>query len=143
MRFTRRSLLAGLPALGAQQRPVFSFGVVADIQYADKETAGPRRYRESLRKVEEWKTALKSEQLEFIIHLGDLIDEGVGNISPALHAFQGLHPRTRLVLGNHDYTVARSTLMPRLGLKRAYYDFSVRGFRFVVIDGMDIAAKGG
>lgn len=143
MRFTRRSLLAGLPALAAQARPLFSFGVVADIQYADKAAAGGRAYRDSLRKVEEWRKMLAGERLEFVAHLGDLIDEGVENLAPALGALGGLHKETRLVLGNHDYTVPRDVLLKRLGLKSAYYDFTVRGWRFLVIDGMDVAAKGG
>lgn len=143
MRFTRRALLAGLPALAAAERPLFSFGVVADVQYAAKDPAGPRRYRDSLRKLEQWSRLLGKERLEFIVHLGDLIDEGVDNLAPALDAVRSLHPRVRLVLGNHDYTVPRGVLLPRLGMQQAYYDFTVRNWRFIVIDGMDIAAKGG
>lgn len=144
MKLTRREWIAGLPALAAAAgKPLFSFGVVSDIQYADKPGAGPRLYRDSLRKLGQWTASLSNEQLEFVIHLGDLIDEGFDNLAPALKALQAAHPNIRHVLGNHDYTVPRQTVLPCLGLKRAYYDFAVRGVRFIVIDGMDVAVKGG
>lgn len=144
MKLSRRELMAGFPALAyAAPTPLFSFGVMADIQYADKDDAGPRRYRQSLRKVEEWRKTIAGEKLAFVVHLGDLFDEGLDNIAPALKALRSVHPIVRHVLGNHDYSVPRQTVLERLGLKRAYYDFALQGWRFIVIDGMDVAAKGG
>lgn len=144
MKLTRRELMAGLPgAAMAAGKPLFSFGVAADIQYADKDDTGPRKYRQSLSKVADWKKAISGEKLEFVVHLGDLFDEGLENLGPALKALRSLHSDVRHVLGNHDYSVPRATVLGQLGLKRAYYDFTVRGWRFVVIDGMDVAAKGG
>lgn len=143
MRPTRRSFLAGFPALAAAQPRAFSFGVVADVQYAAKDAAGARRYRDSLRKLDAWREAIRGERLEFVVHLGDLIDEGLDNLTPALDALRRLHPKVRLVAGNHDYTISRSTLLPRLGMQSAYYSFAVRGWRFIVIDGMEVAARGG
>ncbi len=143
MKLSRRAFIASLPVVAAAQRPQFSFGVVADIQYADKDAAGPRQYRDSIRKVNHWQNSLFRERLDFVVHLGDLIDEGLENLPHAFDAFRGLNPNARLVLGNHDFTIPRNTLLPRLGLKSAYYDFTVRDWRFIVVDGMDVAAKGG
>ena len=48
---TLATVLASGGAL-AQDAPRFSFAVLADIQYADKDAAGRRAYRDSLRKLE-------------------------------------------------------------------------------------------
>jgi hypothetical protein len=81
----RPSLLAAAPASSrseATDRCIFSFGVVADIQYADVETASnfagteQRNYRGSLGQVERavslWNSL--SPRPIFVAQLGDLID---------------------------------------------------------------------
>lgn len=146
----RRRSLCVLPAMAVfpqavapQARPVLRFGVVADVQYADKQQAGRRDYRASLPKLEACVDALNAQDLAFVIQLGDLIDGGEENLGPVLAAYNRLRAPARHVLGNHDFATARPALLERLGMKRAYYDFGLRGWRFVVLDGMDLSVTGG
>ena len=146
MNMTRRSLLSSwtaLPALAQTGRRLFSFALVADAQYADKDAIGARQYRESLAKLRQIGARLAGEKLEFAVHLGDLVDGGEANLGPALKAVGELHKEVRLVAGNHDFVLPREESLRRMGLKQAYYDFTVRGWRFVVLDCLDIATAGG
>ncbi|MBK8979723.1 MAG: metallophosphoesterase [Planctomycetes bacterium] len=124
--------------------PLFTFGVVADIQYADKDSAGTRRYREATGKLAECVAAWNGEQLAFTIQLGDIVDgyadraRSLADLDRVLEVLGGLEHPVRHVVGNHCLTVGRETLLERLGMDRAYYDFVVAGWRFVVLDGMDI-----
>src|SRR3989339_648463 len=69
--------------------PGFSFGVVADVQYADAESAGSRFYRNSAGKLEECVSEFNKNTLEFVIHLGDLIDRDYASIDTVLPVFRG------------------------------------------------------
>lgn len=128
MVLSRRGLLQLPAALLAG--PSFRFGVVADIQYADKDPAGRRHYRDSLGKLEHCVAECNREDLAFAIQLGDLVDEGAANYGRILEVFNRIHAPRYHVRGNHD-----------AGLSAArYYDFAVRGWRFLILDGMDVNA---
>jgi manganese-dependent ADP-ribose/CDP-alcohol diphosphatase len=130
------------PARSGEEAPAFSFGVISDIQYADQDTRGPRHYRESLQKLQECSAALNSRKLAFVIQLGDLVDGGVNNLDTILPVLNGIHAPKYNVLGNHDFCVDRAVLLKKLGMPGAYYQFSRPGWRFVVLDGMNISAAG-
>ncbi len=116
--------LAGL----ASAQPV-TFGVLADVQYADQETAGRRAYRAALPRLEEFAADLNRKDLAFVIQLGDLVDGGAENYARAMAAFNRIRAPKYHVRGNHDAAFA----------KPGWYDFTVRGWRFVVLDGMDLS----
>ena len=141
MKMTRRSLLAAAWGCAAGKSraaaPLFSFGVVADVQYADKPPAGKREYSRSLRKLEACCAAFGRERLRFVIQLGDLVDGGLENLVRVLAVFNRLKTRRYHVVGNHDADIPRDSLLARLGLRRAWYDFSIARWRFVVLDGTD------
>ena len=139
--FLLAAALAGAEA--ASERPLFSFGVLTDIQYADKDTAGQREYRKSLEKLQACVAELRSEKLAFVIQLGDLVDGGRENLDRILPVFNRMVAPRRHVLGNHDFSAARGIVLKRLGLRSAYYQFLVKGWRFVVLDGMDLSVAGG
>jgi manganese-dependent ADP-ribose/CDP-alcohol diphosphatase len=130
------------PARPGDEAPVFSFGVMADIQYADQDTRGPRHYRESLVKLQECSTALNARNLAFVIQLGDLVDGGLNNLDRILPLLNGIRARKYNVLGNHDFCAPRSIVLAKLAMPAAYYQFAERGWRFVVLDGMNISAAG-
>ena len=121
-------------------------GIIADVQYGDKNTRGRRFYRESLNRLADCVRTFNARGVDFVLQLGDIID---GNATPAgtladLDAVLGVLGRLKApvvhVVGNHCLTAGRDTLQKRLGLKRAYYDFAhrrARGWRFVVLDGND------
>ncbi len=59
--------------------PLFSFGVAADVQYADKAMSGARDYRQSVISLQGAVGDLNTWGLSFVIQLGDIID---GNDTP-------------------------------------------------------------
>ena len=131
------------PRRAEAEQPRFSFAVLTDVQYADKEPAGARAYRRSLRKLEESAAAINAQRPAFIVHLGDLIDEaGAGNLDRILAGFDRFQARKFFVLGNHDFSVSRAECLRRLGLAHAWYDFAHQGWRFIVLDGMDVSVRG-
>jgi 3',5'-cyclic AMP phosphodiesterase CpdA len=132
-----------LPRPPEAPQPRFAFAVLTDIQYADKAPAGARAYRSSLQKLEESVAAINAGRPAFVVQLGDLIDDaGAGNLDRLLVVFNRLQARRYHVLGNHDFSVPRAEWLSRLGLAHAWYDFSHRGWRFVVLDGMDVSVGG-
>ncbi|KAH7446122.1 hypothetical protein KP509_01G040100 [Ceratopteris richardii] len=145
----------------AIERPMFSFGVITDIQYADINDGCsfhgvPRFYRHSLealqRAIHSWN---KRGGLSFIIHLGDIVDglcpkeksyEAVTKVLDLFKDLEDLH--VHHVLGNHCfYNLSRHELNHMLQIPgkdgTSYYTFTpVSGFRIVVLDGFDISMVG-
>ncbi|GAH82542.1 unnamed protein product, partial [marine sediment metagenome] len=81
------------------------------------------------------------------IQLGDIIAGG-DNASKELGQILGIYNRIKTlkyhVLGNHDFWgIDRKTVLKKLEMEKPYYDFRYRKWRFVVLDTMDIAVKGG
>ncbi len=146
--FTRRMFLAWLaavlPAVSAESapadQPAFSFGIVSDVQYADKPTAGRRAYRDSLAKAARCVEAWNAEPIAFAVELGDFTDDRTEtgtreDLARILGAFKSLKVPIRHVLGNHGpVTAGRRAYLEGLGLERAHYDFAAPGWRFVVLD---------
>jgi len=109
-----------------QDRPILTFGVIADVQYADCDDGTDfsktrqRFYRNSLNllknAVNSWKSS--TDPISFILQLGDLIDgknkqggEIVGKraLTTALRPFNSLHLPVYHVIGNHElYNMTRS-----------------------------------
>jgi len=140
-------LLAGLSPLdaaGAGEAPApLSFGVIADVQYADQDDSGRRHYRAALDKLRACVADLNTRSLDFTIQLGDIVDGGSANLDRLLPVFSGLSMPKRHVLGNHDLTVGRDAAYSRLGLSAPYYSFTIAGWRFIVLDCSDISVEGG
>jgi hypothetical protein len=67
------------------QKPLITFGIIADIQYADYDPAGTRYYRSSLLKLKESLNSLRSDSADFIITLGDIIDRDYASYKPVLN----------------------------------------------------------
>lgn len=119
--------------------PLFSFGVIADIQYADLSNGAsyggtPRYYRHSLkalqRAVDDWKlqqqeaAAPSSRPLSFCLNLGDIVDgHALPNSEDALRDVLGELSRlegvpVHHVIGNHClYNFPRPELNARLGIR--------------------------
>ncbi|KAK9278295.1 hypothetical protein L1049_027860 [Liquidambar formosana] len=142
------------------KQPLFSFGAISDVQYADipdgRSFLGvPRYYRHSIlvlqRAVRKWND---HQKLKFAINLGDLVD-GFCPKDQSLHAvkkvvgeFENFNGLIYHMIGNHClYNLPRTELLPLLKIPsydgRAFYDFSPSPeYRFVVLDGYDISAIG-
>lgn len=121
-------------------KPILTFGLITDAQYADADPNGERHYRESLPKLKTAVAWLAKQNLPFTLHLGDLIDRDFTAFGPVLPLLAGLgHPVWHL-LGNHDYTVAdgeKCRVVSTLGMPRDYYQFRHSGARFVMLDTND------
>lgn len=142
--------------------PLFSFGVIADVQYADipdgRSFLGvPRYYRHSLavlrRAVHRWNA---HGGIKFLVNFGDIVDgfcprdrslEAVRRVVREFDGFRG--GPTYHMLGNHClYNLPRTELvselrMPASSPERAYYEFCPwPGYRLVVLDAYDFSAVG-
>ncbi len=117
------------------------FGVITDIHFStESETAAAEATAAEIGTcMERW----KNHNVDFLLQLGDLIKgsethkrEEFRQVSSILKAFRGT---IRHVIGNHCLALPRRELMEALGLQSAYYTFTMQGFRFMVLDGMDVS----
>lgn len=137
--------LAGLALRAAAEPPEpppgFTFAAVADIQYAEADDAGARHFRGSLPLLRKFADAVRTRRPDFLIQLGDLVDRGPeAHLDAVLEILVSAEVPLYHVVGNHCLTLGRDALLRRLGLARAYYDFTrpgAPGWRFVVLDGND------
>lgn len=72
--------------------PILKIGLVADPQYADKQTTGKRYYRESLWKLEEAIDTFNYYGVDFVQNLGDVIDVDWGSYDSIIPIYQKLNP---------------------------------------------------
>ncbi len=155
-RVSRRDFLAamaggvvGLTASGrfvfgaqAAAQADFAIGLVADCQYRNGPPRGTRFYRLSPQKLEKCVQDFNAMDLEFVIHLGDFIDGRIESFDVVGPIYQKLTAPKHHVLGNHDFAVGptQKDLVPKkLNMPSRYYDFLVKGWRFVVLDGNDVS----
>jgi len=130
-------------ALGASgEGAPLKFGVIADPQYADKKPRGTRYYRESLAKLEAAIAELNKEPLDFVVTLGDLIDEDYASFSKVMAKYDPLKAKHYKVFGNHDFDVAdkdKGLVAKAMGMQDSYYSKVVRGWRLIFIDGTEVS----
>lgn len=125
-----------------QKKSAFSFGVIADCQYCEDPGKGVRKYATSVDKLQQCVTHFNSLELEFVVHLGDFIDRDFKSFDIVGPIYKQLHIPSYHVLGNHDFSVSneyKGKVPAKLGLSSRYYDFEIKGWRFVVLDGNDIS----
>ncbi|KAK7302151.1 hypothetical protein RJT34_13032 [Clitoria ternatea] len=146
---------------GLTTQPLFSFGLISDVQYADipdgRSFLGvPRYYRHSIivlqRAIKEWNT--HHNKHKFVINLGDIVDgfcpkdQSLSTVKKVVDEFEMFKGPVYHMIGNHClYNLPRSKLLPLLNIQTldgcAYYDFSpVPEYRFVILDSYDISAIG-
>ncbi|MBT8407168.1 MAG: metallophosphoesterase [Deltaproteobacteria bacterium] len=127
------------------EKPEVTFGVMADIQYCDcgrNWVKWTRYYRNSLNKLEKAVVELNSEDLDFVIQVGDLIDRDFSSYQEILPIYQQLNVPRYHVVGNHEFKVGREDkgkILSTLDLQRGYYDFTHHPWRFIVLDGTDLS----
>jgi len=131
----------------SDRRPV-RFGIVTDCHYADADAVGTRYYRESPDKLAECVARMNTEQVDFLIELGDLKDQDkrpvesrtlayLRDVEAAFQRFQG---PTYHVLGNHDMdSLSKQQFLAHVqntGIhpSRSYYSFDVKGLHCIVLD---------
>ncbi|CAM6116011.1 unnamed protein product [Calypogeia fissa] len=139
---------------GEARKPLFSFGIVADIQYGDLDTAGPdrkghiKRYREAPGKLEKAVEAFNSRKNEilYVLTLGDIVEGNATleltykDLQEVLVRLEKLKLPVYHLLGNHCLNVTREIIMKELGLTARYYRKDIYpGWALVVLDSMDLS----
>ncbi|KAL8057291.1 hypothetical protein ABFX02_04G175100 [Erythranthe guttata] len=142
-----------------QNKPLLSFGVISDVQYADIPDGHsflgvPRYYRHSLHVLQRAVKSWNHQNLKFAINFGDIVDgfcpkdQSLTSVNKILNEFRLFNGPTYHMIGNHClYNLPRDKLLPLLNIRNpnylAYYEFSpIPEFRFVVLDGYDVSAIG-
>lgn len=130
-------------------RPVLRAGLLADIQYADKEDSGKRHYRGTLDAFERCVTDWEDEDFDFVCQLGDIIDDrdtldqSREDLDRVLALFERLGDEELVhVLGNHCFSVPRPELMRKLEMELPYHSWSEAGWRFIVLDALQFSECG-
>jgi 3',5'-cyclic AMP phosphodiesterase CpdA len=129
--------VGGTYAAECTTKPAFTFGVIADVQYADVDSPpqGPRCFRQAAVKLEKCVREFNSLKPEFVIQLGDLVNQP-DNFQKILPIYKKLTVPAYHVIGNHDIFAEpdRKKLTTILGMSANYYDFLRNGWRFIVLD---------
>jgi len=120
--------------------PLFRFGVVADPQYAalPPDLSLNRYPALSLDKLAGAIAEFNRHDLAFVVTLGDIIDGLWESFDGILPVYDGLRHRHHILLGNHDFAVPPERLgsvVSRVGMPAARYDFVEAGHRFILLDG--------
>jgi manganese-dependent ADP-ribose/CDP-alcohol diphosphatase len=129
----------------SQEKPIITFGVVADVQYADNNPGASRYYRGSIAKLREAVAQFKNDSAEFIVSMGDLIDKNYESFRPVLDILESSGLKTYHITGNHDYSVNNNqkNQLPLLSpTGERYYSFSKNSFRLIFLDGNDVSLYG-
>jgi len=116
-------------------------GLVTDVHYAEKESAGNRQYRGSLARLSSAVAHFNELKADFVVELGDFIDAAPSADQELvwLKRIESVYVQARCprhhVLGNHCVqTLTKEQFLSKCGANRSYYSFDVGGFHFVILD---------
>lgn len=130
-------LILGFYTGNAQvEKPNLSIGVIADPQYADKDSRGTRFYRNSLVKLGEAVNYLNQQDISFSVVLGDLVDLGTKDLPPILLRLDSLKKPVYNLLGNHDYEAATDKygLFKQFNMPKSYYSVKQGDWTFILLN---------
>jgi predicted MPP superfamily phosphohydrolase len=127
--------------VGTAKKPLVRVGLVTDVHYADKDTAGNRYYRESLDKMRECVDRFNKNRVDLAVELGDYIDaaetveeesEYLAKLDSEFKRFEG---QRHYVLGNHCvWTLTKQQFLDRCGASESHYSFDRNGIHFAILD---------
>ena len=130
-----------IPAHGEQSLEPLRIGLITDLHYADKATAGTRHYRETLMKLEEAGRQFQKDKIELVVELGDLIDAADSVEAEQTYLrrinrdFAAIAKDRHYVLGNHCVdTLTKAEFLNEVEQKKSYYSFDRGGVHFVILD---------
>jgi len=116
-------------------------GLITDLHYADKPSAGTRFYRETLGKLTEAAKQFEKDKPHFIVELGDLIDAAdsvqteLTYLKSVNKEFSAISKDRHYVLGNHCVdTLTKEEFLGGVEQKKSHYSFDNGGVHFVVLD---------
>ena len=116
-------------------------GLITDLHHADKPPAGTRHYQETLGKLDEAAYRFEKEEINFVVELGDLIDEAdtvnseLRYLKDVNREFSVISKDRHCVLGNHCVTTLnKDEFLGGVEQKKSYYSFDRGNFHFLVLD---------
>ena len=126
------------------QDPVMRIGLISDPQYADLDpsTWSNRVYRETLNKLPACIDTLNAREVDFSITLGDIIDTNYVSYDSILPLYQAFEAEHFFLLGNHDFAIDKThspEVLSRLGMPDYYYTIDRGNWKFLVLDGTELA----
>jgi len=123
------------------------FGVVTDTHYADIASTPTRFYRESIAKLTECINLMNTEEVDFLVELGDFHDGIWGqpastilNLQTIEAVYQQFNGLAYHVIGNHDLSISRAQFLANapnpagIDPNMTYYSYDHNGIHFVVLD---------
>jgi manganese-dependent ADP-ribose/CDP-alcohol diphosphatase len=129
-----------------QSPPLFTFGLFADVQYADVADDHSKRYRSTPGLLRAAVDDFNAAQPRFVVNLGDIVDgrDPEAEWTCINAELTRLQVPLRSVVGNHCLRIApRARLHARLQIESesiGYYSFEVDSTRlFIALDSMDCA----
>ncbi|WP_250933913.1 metallophosphoesterase family protein [Aporhodopirellula aestuarii] len=135
------SLLMERQAFADNSANAVRIGLVTDLHYADKPPAGSRHYRETLDKLEAASQQFASDQPDFLVELGDLIDAADSveveqrYLKTINTNFAAICDERHYVLGNHCVdTLTKQEFLAGVEKEHSYYSFDREGIHFIVLD---------
>jgi predicted MPP superfamily phosphohydrolase len=124
------------------RKVLFSFGIIADVQYCNCEPEGTRYYRLSTGKLREAMNSFITDSVNFVVNLGDLIDRDYASYKPVMDILDSSGLKIYHLTGNHDYSVdsrKKKYLPLPQPSKEGYYSFVVGNFRFIALNGNELS----
>lgn len=125
----------------ADEAPKLRVGIITDLHYADKASAGTRHYRETQRKLSEAGEHFQKSKADFTVELGDLIDaaDSVDTeqrfLTTINRDFASIAKNRHYVLGNHCVdTLTKDEFLGGVEHAKSYYSFERGGIHFVILD---------
>jgi alkaline phosphatase len=116
-------------------------GMITDLHYADKASAGTRYFRDSTDKLIEAAQQFEKEKPAFVVELGDLIDAAdaveteLAYLKRINKEFTATAKERHCVLGNHCVDMlTKDEFLEGVGQKKAHYSFDSGGIHFVILD---------
>ena len=144
--FLKLGAVAGLGLCGlshADDQAEFSFGLVGDIHYADKDVRINRHYREAIGKLEQCVAMFNARKLPLTVMLGDFIDKApdksteLAYLKTIRQTFAQYAGDKHFVLGNHDLArLSKDEFLANCGAAtpQRHYSFDAGGYHFVILD---------
>lgn len=127
----------------SETSPLFSFGIVSDIQYADLENRSKYRFRDVPPKLAECIETWNRHNLAFNIQLGDLIQGNGRHTHREFELIAQILDSSKAplkhVIGNHCLELPLATLKKRLGFHETYHRFIIQNFRLLILNSMDVS----
>lgn len=133
-------LLTLLYSLG-QGQSLVRIGLIADPQYADKDTHGSRFYRNSLVKLDSAVAVINRDEVDFTVMLGDLVDVGPKDLAAPLQRLDKLKRPIYAILGNHDYVDVEdgASLYKSYRMPNPYYTIEKGQWLFILLNTNELA----